>query len=249
MQIKQLLPCCVLSALVVGCGTTTNFNRVESQLFNEEHINEFVQNGSARVGNPLLRVKDYWVKKYTQPIFEAKNGFKVQFKYPFLDDDNDFMFGAVVTGQRFPVVGTKDVDGIMYNLIKPIPGKNTALAILVEDSGNIRTDIIINVVKSIDISKSFSVEFTPEKPIFEKYQVEQVNTTKGFINYELLYTGISGNTIRLLYREYTADSLAKPAFFQNLQYDLSKDKTIVFKEHEFLIKEANNNEIQFEMRD
>ena len=156
------------------------------------------------------------------------------------------MFGTVVAGQKFPVVGTKDIDGIIYNLINPIPDKNAAMCILLDDSGRARTDILINSAKSVT-SKSMSVEFTPDKPIFEKFQIEQVNTTKGFINYEIVYNGISGDTIQLLYREYSADNLAKPAFFQNLQYDLSKDMNIVFKEHRFLIKEASNNQIQFKL--
>lgn len=61
---------------------------------------------------------------------------------------------------------------------------------------------------------------------------------------EIIYTGKAGDIIYLNYREYT-DSLARPAFYQELKYDLSQSRELVFKNYRFKIIEANNEFIRF----
>lgn len=66
--------------------------------------------------------------------------------------------------------------------------------------------------------------------------------------YELLYNGISGNTINIAYREYLND-IARPAYQQNLQYTLnnSEPTPISFKGVLLNIYTANNLQIMYEV--
>ena len=61
---------------------------------------------------------------------------------------------------------------------------------------------------------------------------------------ELLYNGRSGSTIRMLYREFKND-MARPAFSQDLLYDLDNDDVIGFQEVRIRIVEANNSSITY----
>ena len=61
---------------------------------------------------------------------------------------------------------------------------------------------------------------------------------------ELIYTGRSGNTIHISYREYKQD-FARPAFFQELRYDMGQSTKVVFKQYKLKIIEATNEYIQF----
>lgn len=61
---------------------------------------------------------------------------------------------------------------------------------------------------------------------------------------EILYSGKSSDTIRLLYREFKYD-LARPAFYQELTYNLDESKNITFKNFKFTILEATNSYIKF----
>lgn len=61
---------------------------------------------------------------------------------------------------------------------------------------------------------------------------------------ELIYTGRSGNTIHISYREYKKD-FARPAFFQELRYDIEQSRTIVFKQYKLKVIEATNECIEF----
>ena len=61
---------------------------------------------------------------------------------------------------------------------------------------------------------------------------------------ELIYTGRSGTTVHISYREYKKD-FARPAFFQELRYDIAQSNIIVFKQYKIKIIEATNEYIKF----
>ena len=59
------------------------------------------------------------------------------------------------------------------------------------------------------------------------WQVEE-RYSQDFVRKELLYSGKSGNTIDVSYREFRG-GFAAPAFFQNLRYDLAESRVIRFQ--------------------
>jgi hypothetical protein len=68
------------------------------------------------------------------------------------------------------------------------------------------------------------------------------------IKWELLYSGRSGDEITLDYREYSATpqgTFARPAFYQQLRYDLHNNDRIVFRSMEIQIVEASNSGVKF----
>ena len=67
---------------------------------------------------------------------------------------------------------------------------------------------------------------------------------EGSLKQELVYNGKSKDTIKLQYREYK-DNFARPAFFQELSYDLSESKEIGFRGMMIEILEATNSKIKF----
>lgn len=63
---------------------------------------------------------------------------------------------------------------------------------------------------------------------------------------ELVYSGISQNTISILYREFLND-MARPAFSQELRYDMAQGKLIGYKDARFEIVKATNTVIRFKV--
>jgi hypothetical protein len=61
---------------------------------------------------------------------------------------------------------------------------------------------------------------------------------------ELIYSGVSQNTISISYREFV-DDIARPAFSQELKYDLSQGTTIGYKGARFEVIKANNTELVY----
>jgi hypothetical protein len=72
--------------------------------------------------------------------------------------------------------------------------------------------------------------------------VTLVNTTN--FKQELIYNGKSGNIARFLYREYSGN-LARPAFTQELTYDLASSRVIGFKEVRLEVLRTTNTSIQY----
>jgi hypothetical protein len=61
-----------------------------------------------------------------------------------------------------------------------------------------------------------------------------------YVRKELIYSGISGSTIEIGYREFRG-GLAAPAFYQAAKYDLSASKVISFQNFRFEVDSADNN--------
>jgi len=65
---------------------------------------------------------------------------------------------------------------------------------------------------------------------------------------ELVYAGRGGNIIRIAYKEFKGSEsfyLARPAFFQDLTYDLGLSNFIMFRIYRIKILDANNEGIYF----
>ena len=63
---------------------------------------------------------------------------------------------------------------------------------------------------------------------------------------ELVYGGISQNTVSLLYREFKG-AIARPAFSQELKYDLTEGNEIGFRGARFHVIKANNTSIRYKV--
>lgn len=61
---------------------------------------------------------------------------------------------------------------------------------------------------------------------------------------QMIYSGMDGTTIRTSYREFSGDFI-RPAFSQELQYDLSQDSVIAYKTIKIRVLEATNSKLVF----
>ncbi len=83
----------------------------------------------------------------------------------------------------------------------------------------------------------------PRNDLIEKLDVPQ----KDSFRQELIYNGRSKDTIKVSYREFK-DDFARPAFQQDLSYDLSDSKEIGFRGAIIEVLEATNTYIKFIVR-
>ncbi len=65
---------------------------------------------------------------------------------------------------------------------------------------------------------------------------------------QLIYSGKAGNVIKIVYREFSND-MARPAFSQEVQYDLNDTTVIKFKHTTIQVLKATNQEITFRVLD
>lgn len=82
---------------------------------------------------------------------------------------------------------------------------------------------------------------------FELTQQPLKTVLRGEGSAELLYQGVGGGVLRLTYREFTGDDLARPAFTQEVTYDVTPNAQteILFKGAHITILSAGNTAVRY----
>ena len=71
-----------------------------------------------------------------------------------------------------------------------------------------------------------------------------VDKGKPFTYYELLYSGIDGNSLRMVYHEYSPDNLVRPAFVQELTYPVFQSE-LTFRNLKLEILSSDSQQVWF----
>lgn len=113
----------------------------------------------------------------------------------------------------------------------------------------------VGETKTVSIGDAFLVDQTGSVSKVRKW-VGIANSSDGwdvvqvasedYIRKELLYSGKSGSTIKVDYREFRG-GLAAPAFFQSLAYDLNESRTIKFQKFTLDVIDASNQAITYKV--
>lgn len=225
--------------LLVGCAE--NIRPYSSQLIGTESVYtknyNIGEERTAAVGEPIVKVKDYSVIRYSSKIMRPSADFY-------------FEGGLVKTkgskGDEYSVIGSKDIDGTNYQLLDI--AKDTNHLLLISSSGEVYPKILGRVPGGSAYVFVRYRKLNPPEVKFISTPVVTVDTVSGYINYELIYSGIDKNTLHLTYREFTQDNLARAPFFQNLTYSASAD-TIRFKNTRIAVKHATSEGITYTVVD
>jgi hypothetical protein len=109
-----------------------------------------------------------------------------------------------------------------------------------------RASVLRLIWNVLGIARKAGVAYIYEEPgiVYKETQVGILDS-KSFKR-ELVYSGITQNTILFRYREYK-DSFARPAFTEDLKYDLSQGDIIGYKGARFQVIKADNMTIRFKV--
>lgn len=89
------------------------------------------------------------------------------------------------------------------------------------------------------------ISYNLETPLeYEKIKVP--DSKRDFYRMQFIYNGKSGNTLKFTYREFVNEN-ARPAFTQDVQYDLSESKIIGFKGMRIDVLDASNTNIKYKI--
>lgn len=99
--------------------------------------------------------------------------------------------------------------------------------------------------KLFEISDSAPIPVAlKQQPVWEK--VKHVIAGSPTFSREILYNGRAGDVLRLSYREFQSD-LARPAFTQELSYDMSEGRTVGFQGVRIDVLEATNTVLRYKV--
>tara|TARA_R110001599_G_scaffold335664_3_gene552892 strand:- start:125 stop:847 length:723 start_codon:yes stop_codon:yes gene_type:complete len=221
----------ILGLLTSGCAPTYQV----SQIAPPETKHVLIKNievgviSTARVGEPIVKVEDYHVVEYTRTAL-VEAGAKNERSKKILQVDGE----VEINGERFIMAGCYDQPNQFGYTKWCVPVRKADLVSLTNKS----LFVYSTGAKIVDCRKVCIPETR-----FETYDDKEVDTTRGYINFELLYSGTSSDSIKVDYREYSPDNLARTAFYQTLTYDKS-DKYITYKNIKLEVISADSSEIK-----
>lgn len=191
---------------------------------------------TVNVGDPIIKFQDFWVETTESSV--ATPDKTVNLKGGPVDV-------TLVAGQRYPVRGRMSIEGADYVVVGTTDNPADYRAVLVKPDGTLHNRVaaanpqlsgLVLVIYTLTISDPAT------KMVRETSQ--NVKSSKGYENFEILYTGTNSNGLNLTYREFSPDGLARVAFFQNLTYEAGA-RIIAFKKYRIAVDHASSESITF----
>lgn len=169
------------------------------------------------------------------------------------------IFGGVSgeKGRQYQVIGRTVVDGVEYNVVEldPYGGLGphfygqflgqTQFAALVSSDGRIH-DHLVSYHNLSGMKYEHEVyRLVPSNARMEfRSDHAGQNVDLGKDNFEIVYSGVSGSVINLVYREYTLDDMARQVFHQDISYDMGQPR-IRFRNMIINVVFADNEKVVF----
>jgi hypothetical protein len=231
--LKLFSPILVLA--IAGC--TSSLSPIAKDYEVEHRLNRNYRLGdlmSVNVGEPMVVVQDFWLRtEHSNFVINDRHvEVKLSGYYGSLGSPNY----VHERGLRFPVRGEKVIDGVNYS-VAGLP-----VGFLIKSDGTInKTQIYWQPAQNGAVA---SATISDPSVSFEREKLQTVVSTKRYENYEIIYTGVNASGLNLTYREFSAEGLARVAFFQNLSYGVGV-KNISFKKFKIVVETATSEKIVF----
>jgi len=216
-----------------GCSYRLYLTRIpiRQMLVTNYNLNE---QKIALVGEEIINVEIDEVIDIYEVLFDYKPPYIPSFGYyPYLSKGDIFIAAAHISNNADDLCVLK------------LEGKKENIQQLIAER-----DVFINIHSNGKINRGWIYksgyvplqdEWTKEK-LFQKLDIPFKIRNKFRI--EIIYSGIIGNTVKALYREFIED-FARPSFYQELQYNLDISNIISYRSIKIEILEATNSYIKY----
>jgi hypothetical protein len=185
---------------------------------------------SAFAGATILRVRDYFITRSEQPYMSASESFAWGRKC------------SAPKGQSLRILGMRGFEGTDYYVIA-VPCGSVDGQMLVSKSGEPTELEVVRGLTNLTVRKT-GITPEPSTVRFARVVDQAVDKTRPYANYELLYSGTDGQSFGVDYREFSAEDLARPAFFQSLRYPNSSE-TIRFRDTTIRVHRVTSEKLVF----
>lgn len=216
----------VLCLLVSSCGTSLRQMPTSTQLLTSYEIDQVQE---ATIGEPIVEMENASVRDAYEVIFDYDTPGR----------------GILAIGKQHLPAGTR------YTAAAVSPGDPQTVFVRPEGAPS---QVLISIFRDGRVNKGWVLAdgtipvqgSWPEESLFRLSDVP--SREQGSFKAQIIYSGLSGNTVRAMYREF-ADDYARPAFSQELLYDLDESSLISYRSLRIEIIEATNASIRYKVLD
>jgi hypothetical protein len=193
----------------------------------------------AYVGEPVVRVKQYTNNVTITPSFAPTKNCSI--------GNVDAPVFRAEKGKPIQAVGSIVEKGENYYLL---PCIYPILLIPITESGEYQGGHFGKIQGFMhpenEVMGKFKdkIEIRPSDTRIERVVEKVVDREAGYKNFEIVYTGLSRESINFLYREYTIEDMARAAFYQELTYP-TDSKAIRFKSMKIELLDVNQEGVKY----
>lgn len=245
---RNLVGICLVGLFCGGCvtaGIRPISPSSQSSVISDRNY-EIGELKSVFVGDALVRVKGYTETTYGFSVLTANEGMTITLGI----GNGQAYVGSVTKGQELLVKGERFIDGRRYFIaVSPTLSGDNGFHLQVDESGHVYPRILdgdgpeyFEALPALAYNPI--VQVSPASATFTPVARTIATLGPGDENYEIVFNGIDGQSMRFLYREYTPGDLARPSFFQELTYPLSS-KSIRFKQLSIAVQDVNAESISY----
>lgn len=223
---KKILLAGLIGFALVGCVSDIKYNyvpEVTQKSYPDLNVvtTTYIGDDMVRQGN--VKTMDVISFPVTTQVNKFWNSYIIDAgDYPKLGEDNKYLFFAA-----------KSVNGNSIVKSFDIPAAPIGIRVSKDSSKN-----------EVCMSFSTGTDFCENHKQFT-YKKVSVTNQDGF-QQTLIYNGKVGNKINIGYREYN-DDMARPAFSNNAEYDLSRSTVIRYKGAVIEVLQATNQHIKYKV--
>jgi hypothetical protein len=228
--IKSLFLGILLLALIFAFGCTISLYSVYPKPDIKKSY-EIGRENTVNTGSPFITIGNIYMRPAYRP------------RYAFQPPNPGVRNAPEINPSQIWIVRGVRRDG-KINII--YPEWSTHISLDIFEDGTISESPWKNTSASGDITMAQTPEWKlPDKRLFEKIPgTPDDSPYLDNFKAELIYTGISKKTIKISYREFIKD-MARPAFYQELNYDLDQSDIIQFRSLKIRVIYADNSGIKF----
>ena len=223
---KRLIFIILICTVFAGCATVTPFSTrdhetiISYQIGQVQQVNtgeSMVSEGSLIFYKGLIAESDYKVPNHI-----------------------GILSPLIPAGTKFEPFGKLSNGDILYKCSDPYIKPTTYLGDPVIGSFCIAVNSPGDAYGDGNCSYDYVNKWSEPSKFLKENKVYTENSFKK----ELIYNGKEKDIIKISYREYMKD-FARPAFYQDLSYDLTESKIISFRKMSIEVIEATNSYIKF----
>ncbi|MAK63733.1 MAG: hypothetical protein CMF75_03160, partial [Maricaulis sp.] len=152
----------------------------------------------------MIRVQEFRVDRYTGSEVEISNGFSINgpgLNYQYAE------------GQNFPYGGrTHLYDQDMHFF------RMGTLGVVFDEAGRVQDKVLNLASYGPPVFLIYTFQTDSQSGDVGLIESERRNVAADGQNFEIIYSGMGSGSIRLNYREFTNNDMARQAFFQELSY-------------------------------
>lgn len=192
------------------------------------------QPAEAEVGAVVIRVKDYTVSKVALDEVDVPQDFSIEgpiFSHTFHK------------GESYPLAGSTIYNGRTYNLMKV-----DSYGVMFDSDGIVLGKIVSDVDAhgryEHPVIMLYSFTVTPAGAKLAQKISEKPEAGTPAKNFEITFSGITSDSIRLSYREMAQASSSAQAVAQELTYPRDS-KEIHFRDYRIAVIEANADHLRY----